>query len=128
MNQLVEKLDDLQTFIEEWLHHFNLDYEKNCFVKKKKIGLNYYLPEFNSGLIISDKSKPVNVTAINKAIRALDHFNLTDLVIVTSKISDNAYDTVNRLPINLSVVHPNGLSEIAMRFVNYSKTANAQVN
>ncbi|MFV2014515.1 MAG: hypothetical protein ACC656_03745 [Candidatus Heimdallarchaeota archaeon] len=128
MNQLVEKKEELQTFIEEWLHHFNLQYEKNCYVKKDKIGLNYYLPKFNLGVIISDKSKPVNVTAINKAIKTLNHFKLTDLFIVTSKISDNAYDTINRLPINLSVVHPFALSNLAMKFVNYSKSSTVKVN
>ena len=128
MNQLADEKNELHTFIEEWLHHFNLHFKKDCHVKKEKITLDYYLPEFNSGLIISENSKPVNVTAINKAIKTLNHFNLTDLVIVTPKISDNAYDTVNRLPINLSVIHPNGLSSLAMKFVNFSKTTNAQVN
>ncbi|MHA2275650.1 MAG: hypothetical protein ACXAC2_07785, partial [Candidatus Kariarchaeaceae archaeon] len=86
-------------FIEEWLNHFNLQYEKDRKAKKKNVGLHYYLPEYNTGVIIMDESKSVNVTTVNNALKTLDHFNLQDLIIITPKISDNAYDTINRLSL-----------------------------
>ena len=69
----------------------------------------------------------VPITRINKFFGSED-FNLQELIIIGNKISDNAYDTLNRLSVNLSVVHPNGLSDLALKFVNYSKSNFAQVN
>ena len=127
MTQLSVGLGSSCDFIEEWLHHFNLFYKKDIEYKQKKIILNFYLPEHNTGVVIVEKEKTINVPQINKALKMLDYFNLQELILVGHKISDNAYDTINRLPVNLSVVHPNGLSELALKFVNYSKSNIAQV-
>lgn len=128
MTKLSVGLTHSSDFIEEWLHHFNLFYKKDLEHKKKKISLNYYLPEHNTGVIIADKDKTINVPHINKALKILDYFNLQELIIVGHKISDNAYDTINRLSVNLSLVHPNGLSDLALKFIHYSKSGIAQVN
>ncbi|OLS26225.1 MAG: hypothetical protein HeimC2_15950 [Candidatus Heimdallarchaeota archaeon LC_2] len=128
MNELSVELTSSSGFIEGWLHHFNLIYQKDFENKGNQVNLNYYLPDYNTGVIIAEKNKRINVPDINKALTVLEDFNLKELIIIGNKISDNAYETLNRLSVNLSVVHPNGLSDLALKFVNYSKSNIAQVN
>ncbi|MHA2248837.1 MAG: hypothetical protein ACXAD7_00680 [Candidatus Kariarchaeaceae archaeon] len=108
-------------FIEEWLHHFAILYEKEIAVPNMAIKMDYLLPHYSKGIFISRWKRPISVQLVNKLMSALDILGLNEIFIVAKKISEHAKDTLERLNIPITTVHPHGLSEIAMKLVNLSK-------
>ncbi len=49
--------------------------------------------------------------------------DLQEILIITNGISDHAQETLQRSNLPITIIHPHGLSEIAMKFVNFSKSS-----
>ena len=111
----------VQNFIDEWLNHWNLTHKKSVEAISEKLNIDYILPCTATGILVSDWKKPFSVQALNKALRAYDELNLSELIIISRQVSEHALDTIQRIKINISVIHPLNLSELAMKFVNVSK-------
>lgn len=121
---MTEGSEDFQVmeFIGEWLNHMNITFDENIKIKSQKLTLNFLIPTVGTGILVSQWKKPFSVQALNKSLRLYDQLNLTELVIIAQQVSEHAIDTINRIKVNISIIHPHNLSELAMRLVGVSKS------
>lgn len=101
-------------FIEEWLNHFNINYYKDFKLNNNII--DYYLDQYNVGVLIANWKKPISIKIVNKAVIILKELNLDEVYIIASDISYYANEVLDRIEEKVILLHPNGLSELAMKF------------
>ena len=107
-------------FIEEWLNNFNIAFVKDIKIPRSSGKLDYLLMEQSLGILIVDWKKPISVKVVNKAICAIDHkLGVDKIYIVCREISNYALSLIGKLNYNIEIVHPFGLSEIALTFVQF---------
>ena len=112
--QKENNLIDSSVFIEEWLNHFNINYQTEIKIPNSNQKLDYYIPSANFGVVLAEWKKPISVRVVNRAINALDKLNLSELVIIAHSIGDYANSTLNRLDRPIKAILSSGLSDLAM--------------
>lgn len=100
--------------IEEWLRFHQLDVISNYKVGKGMIGLTYYLPKINLGIIVAKWKRPLTISIIHKAIRVYEWLGLDSLIIVTNRVSYVASENLERSTENIQIVTIDSLSDLAM--------------
>lgn len=115
-------MDELSSsyFIEEWLNSFNISFVKNLKIPRSSGTLDYSLTEHSLGILIVDWKKPISVKVINKAITVIDsNIGIDKIYIVCREISDYAFNLIGKLKYNIEIIHPFGLSEIALTLAQF---------
>jgi hypothetical protein len=121
--ETMKSVQSIDQFIHEWLNHFSIPFEKDVKTIGKNGNLNFLLPDHSMGILIPDWKRPISVQIINKSMKIQKHLNLNEILIVANSVSDHAKETIERLKLPITTIHPNGLSEIAMKFVSLRKLA-----
>ncbi len=108
-------------FIEEWMHHFNLYYERDI-VLLKNIKVDYYLPKYNFAILIYEWKKPLSVTVINRAYALIRNSRVNELYIITNTIGEYAAKVANKLSDNITILKNNELSELAIKLASMNRS------
>ncbi|RMG38697.1 MAG: hypothetical protein D6732_05065 [Methanobacteriota archaeon] len=103
-----------EDIIEEWIQFHHLQMEKNFKVGKGFIGLTYLLPQINVGIVVTKWKRPITISVIHKVMRVKDWLNLDSIILVASKVSHVARETVERSKENVHIVTMDRLSELAI--------------
>jgi len=108
-------------FVEQWLNHFNITYNKDVSLQSNNLNLDFVLHNSGIGIFFSDWKKPISVLIINHTLELVKHFHLDEILIIAESISEHAQDVIERFQYPISFVHKTDLSSLAMKFVEISK-------
>lgn len=106
---------DTERFIQEWLNHFSIRYQSKVKVSSKSI-LDYYIEEWALGILINDWKRPISVQIVNRAVTMARKMKTKNLYLIAKEISEPAKKTLSRYGDQVIALHPNGLSELALKF------------
>lgn len=114
-------------FIDDWINSFNLIAQKNLLISKSNKKLDYLITNGNIGILIVDWKKPISVKVVNTAIHAIDQYNLNFLYLICKQVSDYAAESIKKLNYSIKVVHPYGLTDIAIALLTHKQTINEKI-
>jgi hypothetical protein len=106
---------DTELFIQEWLNHFSIRYQSKVQVSSKST-LDFYIEDWALGILINDWKRPISVQIVNKAVTIARKMKTKNLYLVAKEISEPAKKTLSRYGDQVVAIHPNGLSELALKF------------
>lgn len=117
-----QKNEDETQFIEQWLTHFKLEFEKDLFGSSNNYKLDYLIPETGLGILISNWKKPISVLVVNQGLDFIKEFGLNELIIISNEISQHALEVIGRFAYPIRFLHRTELSDIAIKLVELSKS------
>jgi len=113
-------------FVIEWLNHFNVIYEADVELNST-LTLDFLIKQFGVGIYIVNWKRPISVQIANKAIQLQREFELDQVFLIAKEISEPARKTLGKFGKNITTVHPNGLSELAISLANVLQPQNKHV-
>lgn len=108
-------------FVEEWLNHFNIQFKKEVKINSK-LSLDFFVERYGLGVFVVDWDRPISVQVVNRAIQIERELPVDHLYLIAREISEPARKTIDKFGNNIKTIHPNGLSELAVHFVNIFQT------
>ncbi|MCY3412358.1 MAG: hypothetical protein INQ03_12045 [Candidatus Heimdallarchaeota archaeon] len=109
------------TFIEEWMRSYHIGCERDVSIPRSGKTVDYLISESKVGIMIVLWNKPISVKIVNHAIYAIENLNLDTIYLICKKVSDYAQSTIDKLGYDIKIVHPLGLSDIAVMLANHGK-------
>lgn len=107
-----EASPQVEDFLEQWFHHFNIHFVKNVTSKNVSNAIDYYLPEQKLVVLIPNWKRPIAVSVVNTAVIIYNKLQLERVIIVASKVSEFAIETVQRIKYPIQIIDEYALTDL----------------